>query len=264
MNRWYKMDALRNITGPYDLDRIRSFAKRGLNFRVGGEKTAGWLSLEALQTIAPEVVKEDTVAPPAQGDAMDRGINELIGLCKGVISDGFVDSKEVDFLKSWLDHHQAVARTWPANVLSERIERILSDGVADEIERTDLSLLISRLTGVRPGVADAEQLATRLPVDDPAPNVEFAGKTFHLTGNFILGPKSLCEARIQDNGGVCHPEPREDTDYLIIGALGSEEWAYGPFGREIESVMNYRDAGAATVIVSEEHWTFFLPPQSPS
>ncbi len=265
MNKWYKMDALRNITGPYELERIREFANRRLRFRAGGAEAAEWLSLESLNEVfvGGSGGANGVAGSGPQADAMELGINELIGLCMGVISDGFVDAKEVDFLKSWLEHHSAIAETWPANVLSERIDRILLDGIADEIERADLTLLISRLTGVRPGVADAEQLATRLPVDDPPPDVLFEGRSFHLTGNFIFGPKAICEAHIEAWGGVCQPQPDTGTDYLVIGALGSEDWAHSPYGREIEIVMNNRRQGAETAIISEEHWTFFLPPQSP-
>ena len=261
MDKWYRMDALRNITGPYDMDRIREFARRGMNFQVGSREVKDWLSPESVQARWGREDMEREVRRAPQSDAMEQGINELIGICKGIISDGYVDAKEVDFLKSWLDHHGAVAKSWPANVLRERIDRILSDGVADEIERADLTLLISRLTGVRPGVADAEQLATRLPVDDPPPDVEFSGRSFHLTGNFILGSRAVCVARIESMGGTCQADSSREVDYLVIGALGSEDWAYSPFGREIEAVMKDRgEDGSDTFIISEEYLTFFLTP----
>ncbi len=67
---------------------------------------------------------------------------------------------------------------------------------------------------------------------------------------------------IQAKGGTCQAEPNPDTDYLVIGALGSPDWTHSPYGQKVERVLNYRQQGANTSIISEEHWTFFLDPRT--
>ena len=260
MRKWYKMDPLRNVSGPYDLERIKEFARKGMNFRVNVPEVREWLPVDMLHSILSNTIGEssDISEKELRTYLLERSINELIGLCKGMLSDGEVDAREVDFLKSWLENNQEVANLWPANVLSERINKIMADGVADPFEREHLGLLMSRLTGVVPGVADAEALATRLPVDDPAPDVVFKKKKFHLTGNFIFGSRDKCENTVRALGGNCQAKPNSKTDFLVIGALGSAEWAHSPFGEEVTAVMGFRAKGAATSIISEEHWTFFL------
>ncbi|HAW32731.1 MAG TPA: hypothetical protein DCY03_32270, partial [Planctomycetaceae bacterium] len=47
----------------------------------------------------------------------DRKIDELIGLCKGVLADGEVTQFEVEFLQNWLRNNQEISEHWPANVL---------------------------------------------------------------------------------------------------------------------------------------------------
>ncbi len=150
---------------------------------------------------------------------------------------------------------------WPANVLQERITRIFEDGVVDQQEQMDLERLLTRLTGVSSTVSDAEFLATRLPVDDPLPDVRFPGSSFCLTGKFVLGSREKCERLIVELGGEYHPQPGPGTNFLVIGALGSPFWAHSTHGRKVEAVMEHRGNGAATCIVPEEHWTFFLDPR---
>ena len=276
MDKWYKMDVLRNVTGPYDLERIKEFARKGMKFRVSVPDAREWLPIDALHAFLSKSIGSsgEISETELQTYLLERSINELIGLCKGILSDGRVDAQEVDFLKSWFENNQGVVNIWPANILSERINKILADGEADAVEREHLALLMAKLTGVIPGVADAEQLATRLPVDDPPPEVVFKKKSFHLTGNFIFGSREKCEEVIQGLGGKTQPQPEFKTNFLVIGALGSAEWSHGPYGEEVKTVIENRDKGAKTAIISEEHWTFYLdlvkraqpasPPRGPS
>ncbi|NCC30133.1 MAG: hypothetical protein EOM22_18785, partial [Gammaproteobacteria bacterium] len=54
--------------------------------------------------------------PPSrfsQSRLSDRGIDELIGLCRGVLADGVLVESEVRFLADWLDRHRQIADQWP-------------------------------------------------------------------------------------------------------------------------------------------------------
>lgn len=263
MGDWYIKDVLGNVTGPHLFSWIREKADHMPNFWVTKPGDDDWSPVEkvllefpgSVLPVTPEIQRDNTIL------LLERGINELIGLCKGIIADGRVDPNEAIFLKSWLESNQDVADVWPANVLTERIEKIFADGVVDEDEQKDLALLLAKFTGITPGMTDAEALATRLPVDDPMPDVHFDGHTFSLTGNFVLGSRKKCESKILAKGGRYQAQPERKTDYLVIGALGSPFWSHSTYGRKVKEVMEHRRHGAEIAIISEEHWTFFLDPR---
>lgn len=259
MTKWYKLDILCNVTGPHAMEGIRQLAEAGRNFWVKGPEDSEWQPVDAHPDLAALDSNEGGgLTGESQAQYLKRCIDELIGLCKGIVADGRVDPEEVDFLQSWLENNQQVVAMWPANVLAERLRQIYSDGVIDEEEQIGMTQLLAKLTGVVPGVADAQAMATRLPVDDPAPAVEFEGKSFCLTGGFVYGSKRRCDGAIESNGGSLQAQPTPETDYLVIGALGNRNWQHSAFGKKVETVLEQREAGSQTRIVSEEHWTFFL------
>lgn len=259
MIKWYKLDILKNVTGPHAASGIRQFAEAGRNFWVAGPEEESWQPVDAV----PHLIPVDGAGALHEGKGshaqyLKRCIDELIGLCKGIVADGRVDPNEVKFLRSWLENNRQVVGLWPANVLAERLAQIYADGVVDEEEQLALAHLLSKLTGVVPGVADAQAMATRLPVDDPAPIVEFEGSSFCLTGRFVFGSKKKCDKVIEELGGSLQGQPTPETSYLVIGALGNPNWRHSAFGEKVEAVLNQREQGGRTRIISEEHWTFFL------
>ncbi len=48
MDKWFRMDLLHNISGPYDWERIKEFAREGLNFRVALPDAKDWLPVERI------------------------------------------------------------------------------------------------------------------------------------------------------------------------------------------------------------------------
>ena len=93
-----------------------------------------------------------------------------------------------------------------------------------------------------------------LPIDKPAPAVEFSGKTFCLTGKFVFGSTIDCEETITEMGGEVVPMPGQETDYLVIGELCSPDWIHTTFGRSIEKGVELKQQGHPITILSEEHW----------
>lgn len=183
----------------------------------------------------------------------DRGADELLGLCKGMIADGTVNESEARFLLEWLDANQCVASQWPGNVLYARIYEFLRDGILDAGERTELLEMLTRYSGHVPG-ACAVQAATALPLDDPQPRIEFDGHIFVLTGKFAYGTRRDCEEAIRDLGGWVRPTVLQDTHYVVVGTLASRDWAHANYGRKIETALQWRDKGREIRLVSEDHW----------
>lgn len=188
----------------------------------------------------------------------DRNIDELIGICKGVIADGEVSQKEAEFLLSWMESNQDAAYQWPASVLYERIRLHLSDGVLDKSESEDLYNLITQMTG-GDAPANVSSMSSSLPLDQPQPEIVFEDRIFCLTGAFTVGSRDNVTKLIESKGGKCVKNPTLKTDYLIIGIIGSRDWIHSTHGRKIEEAVSIRESGKALIsIVSEEHWIKFI------
>ncbi len=183
----------------------------------------------------------------------DRLIDELIGICRGVIADGRVDEQEAIFIGQWIESHREIADKWPVNVLYARLTEMLRDGILSRDEQGDLLETLRALTGDN-GMLSADDKSTTLPLNVPAPKLVFEGKSFCLTGRFVFGDNLECEEVIVQMGGEVVPSPTRTTDYLVIGELCSPDWSHTTFGRSIEKAIELRADGANLAIVSEEHW----------
>lgn len=182
----------------------------------------------------------------------DRLINEMLGVVKCSLSDGKVSTEEAAYLHDWLAKNPDFAYIWPANVLKQRLDSIFADGTFDEAEQRDLLELYELTAGDTHQRATTS--ATRLPLDRPAPTLTFSGVTYLFTGKFVSGTRETCQQRVIDRGGICASRFNLRVGVLVIGTLGSKDWARSSHGRKIEEAMRQKDAGHPIVIVDEPHW----------
>ncbi|MFT7140055.1 MAG: hypothetical protein ACJAYE_000405 [Candidatus Azotimanducaceae bacterium] len=189
----------------------------------------------------------------ATNRVQDRLIDELIGVCRGVIADGRVDESEAIFLGQWIENHREIADRWPVNILYTRLVEMLKDGILTSDEQVELLGTLRDLTGESTLYQEPNR-STSLPLDKPAPAVDFTNKIFSLTGRFVFGSKVDCEDTILEMGGDIVDMPSSDTDFLVIGELCSPEWVHTTFGRSIERAVELREGGSNICIISEEHW----------
>jgi NAD-dependent DNA ligase len=208
--------------------------------------------------------------PPSALNAryrLRRAINEMLGLCKGLLADGNLVDSEITFLNQWFHANEEALANFPAREIYARIQRIYQDGVVSEEEREDLKQLLANVTGTAApphptGITAAVKAApetaalrvnrsTTLPFDDPEPGITFPGQSFSFTGKFVSGTRSWCANQVSARGGTFHEKPVSSTNVLVIGALGSRDWAHTSFGRKIEAALKYKPP---MKIVSEQHW----------
>ena len=183
----------------------------------------------------------------------DRLIDELIGISRGVIADGIVDEQEAIFIGQWIEQHREVSDKWPVNILYTRLVEMLKDGVLSKDEQKELMATLRDITG-ESSVFQEPNRSTTLPLDNPAPVIDFEGKIFCLTGRFVFGSLRDCEETITDMSGSVVQSPNQNTDYLVTGELGSPDWVHTTFGRSIERGVELKQQGFPIRIVSEEHW----------
>lgn len=186
----------------------------------------------------------------------ERKIDEMIGICRGVISDGIINQLEADFLLQWLTNNKKIADAWPANILFQRIKTMLQDNILDQNEKKELLSTIRQVTGETP-ITDNIDMSTRLPLTDPPPEVVFRDKNYCFTGSFVSGTRKQVEAAVVKQGGFIHKIPTLDTDYLVVGLIGSTDWIHSSYGRKIERAVEISEESDIKII-SEDYWAQFI------
>jgi NAD-dependent DNA ligase len=185
---------------------------------------------------------------------VDRSIHEMLGLVKGVLADGVVSDADARALSNWLSANPDAMRVWPGYVLSSRLRKIFEDGVIDETERQDLTELLEATVGTDQIGDECANPTTALPLDVPAPNLVFPGCTYLFTGKFVYGTRDQCQREVVSRGGRCMNRVNRELSVLVIGCIGSRNWAHTSFGRKIESIVKLKREGLPVTVVAEQHW----------
>lgn len=185
-----------------------------------------------------------------------RQIDELIGIARGVAADGTLNQGEVEFLQKWLAANLSISDQPLLRTLYDRVDAVLSDGIADLEECRDLLATLNSFSNRDLELGEVLK-ATSLPVCDPAPVLSFAGRSYCFTGTFNYGRRKHCEAAVAERGGASGSLTRK-TDVLVIGLYATESWKHSSFGHKIMKAVGLREEGVPIAIVSEEHWTHHL------
>lgn len=184
-----------------------------------------------------------------------KATNELIGIAKGLIADGFINEGEAKFLCEWLEENKEYRDIFPINLLFERIERMLADNVIDLEEREELFEFLSEISGGKKTHDEVATYVTTLPLTKPTPEVIFTNKSYCFTGTFLIGQRKECEQAIEELGGIVKKTITQDLDYLVIGSKPTKDWKYSSFGTKIAKVIEYNNnKKRKTNIISEVTW----------
>lgn len=185
----------------------------------------------------------------------NRQIDELIGVIKGIMSDGMVHQGEIEFLLIWMQNNQGALDKWPAKAIYPRLLSALSDGKMDEIEEREImDLLLATVGGNTAPLANEASDSTTLPYSKPYPIITFPEQIFCFTGKFQSGTRQWCESQIVSKGGSAISNITKKLNYLVIGEIGSRDWLHSTYGTKIEKTLEYNDTGAGIFIIGEEHW----------
>jgi hypothetical protein len=188
-----------------------------------------------------------------------KAVDQLTGLCKGILCDGIVTDKEAQFFHEWVRAH-AVPPLWPFNQILARVEAIFADGVVAEDEREELAAIMRQIVGGEFRIeTQPEDSSTALPLDNPAPDIiHFPDHEFCVTGRFAFGTRKKVVEAISNLGGTFNDTPRLGTNYLVIGFFASKDWKYSSHGTKIERALQLRQDASDIAIIAEEHWKSFL------
>lgn len=186
---------------------------------------------------------------------IDRQIDELIGLIKGVMADGMVHQGEVEFLIDWMNTNHQARDKWPAKAIYPRLVAAMEDGIIDlDEEREIMDVLLATIGGNTAPMCGESSNSTALPYTKPFPEIDFYGRTFCFTGKFACGSRRWCEESIEKRGGIAISNITKKLDYLVIGEIGSRDWIHSTHGRKIEKAIEYNENGVPIYIISEQYW----------
>ena len=190
---------------------------------------------------------------------VSKAIDQLSGICSGILADGVVTDEEVTFFADWVRKFVPFEPVWPFSDILTRVERIFADGRCDDEEREELKGVMQALCGYTREAKPEETYSTTLPLDSPLPDpVVFPDHVFTITGKFAFGTRRKVMEAIQARGGrPSDTPPTRESHYLVIGVFASRDWANTNYGRKIERAVELRDSGSGLAIISEEHWKGF-------
>lgn len=186
----------------------------------------------------------------------DRKVNELVGLCQGLLADGLLNQEEVEYLQKWLVKNSAYQNNPVIANLLSRVDAILADKHLNPEEGMELFDTLKNFSGGDFELGELQK-STSLPVDRPPPDILFPGTLFCFTGTFAYGSRRECEKAVIGKGGAIGSLTMQ-TNYLVIGIYATDSWAHSPYGRKIEKAVGWRTKGHPISIVGESHWTSAL------
>jgi hypothetical protein len=182
---------------------------------------------------------------------LKQPLEELLGISRGLLADHKLSDDEIHFLREWLDSHYSLSSSFPGNVIHQRVKSVLEDGVITEEERSHLVETLKLLMENR-----LEDLAEQVDLTelwfDEVGIINFDKTRFCLTGNFVYGPAEVCKTAIEERGGIVTVTVKPDSEFLVVGGLGVDEWRSGGLGAEIETAVKLRAAGKPLKIIPED------------
>lgn len=225
--------------------------------------TANTLKEEDIKTAAQELknysrrlsasfTKEEQQKQKEQKIRIDRGVDELIGICRGLLFTGYVTYSQIEQLHNWFQANPYINRHFVGRTLHQLVSQVVARGELTEDGELSLLTCLQDICGVHPASVNG---STKLPLTHPPPTVVIKGSLFVLTGTFKLGNRAFMTEFIESLGGkVSDKTVLLDTDYLLIGDIGSNAWKHSTHGRKIEKAVELRESGHNIAIIDEAHF----------
>ncbi len=193
-----------------------------------------------------------------------KALDVLSGIILGIIADGSINSSEVTFFREWISSNQdELPQVLTEQLLpllfkienskelnqdehNELLEVILGFSGANEINNEEFSCEKENTSSNIGKTADWYFYKGGLAISDLS-NCEFS-----LTGDFLSGTKSeIAKKFISISSSVIPKQPRKNTDFLIVGGKGSDQWAYSQLGNSIIKAISMQEQGHHIRIIKE-------------
>jgi DNA polymerase III epsilon subunit-like protein len=138
-NQWYYLDDEQRPHGPFAAAHIDELAG-GAPCQVWCEGMSDWVVSRQNKTFVEHsrLKEEKPMGTP------ELAIAELLGLCRGIMADDRITTREVYELSSWLENCPHLD-TWPASEIAQEVEQILEDGIVTMEEKQRLAKVLDQV-----------------------------------------------------------------------------------------------------------------------
>jgi len=184
-------------------------------------------------------------------DLATHAIQRLHGILHGVLADGAVSEEELRAVRAWLEDHEDIRQYWPLAEIETVLIKALLDGKLTSEELAEATAFFASFTGIKIDSKPEWSVRTVKGICATAPDIQFAGQRFCITGRSKKAERAEIEDAIAKKGGRCDGNVHEKIDYVIVCGEGSKCWAYAGYGRKIEAVMDFRRNGIPIVLAHE-------------
>lgn len=164
-----------------------------------------------------------------------RAMQKLQQIVMEIIADDNISDMEICDLKEWLEEHEELKGYYPFDKIFEVVENVMLDGIMDVSEKQVLMNILDAF--INPKTAKRE--------------IDFAGKTVCLSGEFNHGSKKQVEDLLVEKGALLAKSVTGKLDILILGEAGSAAWKYGNYGSKYEKACQLNEKGKSIIIVKE-------------
>lgn len=169
----------------------------------------------------------------AAGNRRGIAYDEIVQMIQRALHRQRMEHQDLDQLVDWSVRYSIDPGEWPAGVIARRLDRICSPAPLSCTEMEDLRRLLADIAG-DPQPVVAEPAA--IPFTDPAPIVRFLRKQFVLCGHFVSGVRD-CLNELRSRGAIDRETVTADTDFLVIGALRSQEWVVNSSRCQVDAAL---------------------------
>jgi DNA polymerase III epsilon subunit family exonuclease len=173
--------------------------------------------------------------------AETKALQTLQFLLEDIIHDGKVTKAEFDGLRRWMEEHVALQGNYPFDRVFTAIDNVLADGVVEPEELADLQELFSEFVDPVSSHSCHDTICS------------LNGMHVVVTGDFVYGTRAEVFALIARAGGTTDKSITRKTNYLVVGAYGSDAWKTGNYGGKIQKAMEYNSNKGTDIKIVEEN-----------
>lgn len=189
-------------------------------------------------------------------DAITSDLQELHGICHGILADGEVSNEEIFALSTWLDKHFHLTTYYPYDELNALVLAVVSDREISDDERKRLKAYFNEFanlsnTTTKSSILEDIKNVNISGICTPSPSIDFEAKIFCFTGFSKVAPRQKISETITNLGGVFTNSVSSKTDYLIVGNTENPCWAFACYGRKVERAMELRKSGHKISVIHE-------------
>lgn len=170
-----------------------------------------------------------------------QALQTLQTLLEGITEDGRVTVTEFVLLRGWMEDHISLRGNYPFDRVYSAMDKVLADGVVEPEELQELQELFAESADPVSSHSCHDQVCS------------LDGMHVVVTGDFDFGTRAEVFALIARAGGINDKSVTQKTNYLVVGAKGSDAWKTGNYGGKIQKAMEYNEKKGKDIKIVEEH-----------